>query len=373
MKKIFIILAILLCADCFAFDYGFLLRNDSDLKTDAAKKMYIDQKDSVYLWLKTPLSKNSENYFVAEGMYQFEYKSNTKSVFNYLDIDLLKLFYKKDFDAFTFELDTGRFFTGDLSSIIYAQNADGIFARIKNQAIDASVYVAYTGLLNANLVKMINSSFYKGADSSKVYSLADRYINTIATVSLPNLFAGQTLEVQGMASFRIDQKKYDRYYATVCLYGMIYGNLLYNVITSVGFVNEEAKPLVVSPLVYGRLAYYFSNASIGLNCIFAGQKFTGFTNIAALNSFNEPTYSSILISGLSGTYKPIENLLIKAGADIAFDGNKNYELKGVQYELSCDWQIVSDVLLAVGWKQYFDINKTDVNYFDLSVRARVSF
>ena len=57
---------------------------------------------------------------------------------------------------------------------------------------------------------------------------------------------------------------------------------------------------------------------------------------------------------------------------------KKYTCK-LEYYLSyynkvgADYQVVSDVLIGASWVQYFDINKTDLDYQAVSIKAKIAF
>ena len=55
-----------------ALDFGGLLTNDSAFQTYFDEKFKLDQKNSVSLWARQNFDKAGENFFIAEGNYNFE-------------------------------------------------------------------------------------------------------------------------------------------------------------------------------------------------------------------------------------------------------------------------------------------------------------
>lgn len=377
MKKLVKLISLAVCAlsisSAFALDYGFLVDNNTSFKTNAKKNMYLLQKDSVSAWVKTPLGQNQNNYFSAEGIYKFEYNADVKQIKNFVDINLLKFVFVNQLESGKLETDFGRFFVVDASGLIFTQNCDGAFVKYSSGSVEVSGYLGYTGLLNGNTVTMINAPTFIGNDEKKVYDFADRNAIAMVTGYFPSLFAEQSLTVQAAGAFRTDVITYNRIYATLGLSGPIAGNLFYSVTGTASFILDNGKEMKVSPLVRADLTYYFSIASAGLSVIYAGKDFTGITSQTALNSLAEPEYNNLLKAGIFAAVKPVDNLLIKVSGDIAFDGSKNMQLKGIQYKAGVDYQIASDVLIGASWTQYFDINKTDADSMAAAVKAKIAF
>lgn len=377
MKKLVKLISAAVCAlsisSAFALDYGFLIDNNTSFKTSSKKNMYLLQKDSASAWIKVPFGQNANNYFVGEGIYKFEYNGESSLVKHFVDINLLKFVFTNQFENGSFEANIGRFFVVDASGLIFTQNCDGAFVKYSNSLVEVSGYAGYTGLLNGNTVTMINSPSFIGNDEKKVYDFADRNVIAMVTGFFPNLFADQSLTVQALGSFRTDVITYNRIYATLGLNGPVAGNLFYSVTGTAAFISYNGKDMKVSPLVRADLTYYFPIASIGLSTVYAGNDFVGITSQTALDSLAEPEYADMLKAGIFATVKPVNNLLLSVSGDVAFDGKKNMQLKGVQYKVGADYQIVSDVLIGASWTQYFDINKTDADAMAASIKAKIAF
>lgn len=377
MKKITKLIASVLCAlsvsSAFAVDYGFLIDNDTSFNTDADNKFYLKQKDTVTGWLKIPFGENYNNYFITEALYRFEYNQDLNETKNYADLNLFKFVFFNKLANGSLSANIGRFNVIDASGYVFSQNADGVFVKYANKTVDVSAYAGYTGLLNGNVITMINSPSFKGCDSKKVYDFADRNVVAMVTGSFPYLFADQTLTVQAVGSFRTDEITFNRIYATLGISGPIVGNLFYNVTGTFSFTSYKGEDFKFSPLVKADVSYYFANGCVGIKAVFAGKEFYGITSQTALDSLREPEYTDLLKTGLYGSFKPAANVSIKASGDVAFDGKRNYELKGFQFKAGVNYQITSDVMVGALWSGYWDINKTDENHQAVSVKAKIAF
>lgn len=378
MKKVFRKFLILVTslfvsgASVFALDAGFLIDNDSAFKTDEEKKFFVDQKDSFYAWVKVPVGTGADKYFIAEGLYQFEYLSNTKDSFNFIDVDLFKFVYSKRLENGVIDVKAGRFGFMDLTSVIFSQVADGAFLSYRNQSMTVSAYASYTGLLNSNIVKMYNAADFEPGDKENVYNLSDKFINAAATIAFLNLFGNQTVAAQVLGSFRADSISFTRIYATLSLDGPVYKNLFYSASASIGMSSYNDADFTTALLLKGNVSYYFDKASAGAKFVFADKNFGGITSLVALNSLTEPGYSALLKAGIFGTYKPISDVLCKAEFNLAFDGLNDYELKGLEFGLSAEYQILSDLYAGAEWNFYKDCNETEFDFNKISLKIRIT-
>lgn len=376
MKKIvksFVLILSLVCSSfAFALDYGFVIDDDTTLETNAENKYKFTQKNNANAWIKIPFGKNYDNYITAEGHYRFKYLQDTNVVNHHLDLNLLKVVLYKELDNGSVSANFGRFIVSDATALVFSQNCDGVYLQYDSPFAKFTGYAGYTGLLNANFVSMNNPEDFETPDESLVYALCDKNVIGMLGVGFPNLFARQTLNAQFLGAFRINSISNTRLYATLGLTGPIVGNLFYGLTGTLSFTSYNKQPMNFSQLVKADVNYYFPIGSVGCSAVFAGKNFTGITVQTALESLNEPDYTDLLKVGINGSIKPISNLVIKASGDIAFDGANNYELKGVQYRIGVDYQIVSDVYLGASWTDYYDLNGTDANEHSANVRVKIA-
>lgn len=421
MKKLrycFAVAAMLVANAAFAVDFGGLLNNTTIIKTNKKHDFKLDQKDSASVWFKTVFDETGMNYFIAEAVYDFERDFDADQTTNIIDSDLFKLNLGKKLANGKIGLSAGRFFYSDLSGLVFAQNADGVLFNYSGNRFDVSVYGAYTGLLNALNVKMITSergdyvrdtdriddtydnSFYRfkaaEGDKDKVYDLAEQYAVGGLTVTLPNLFARQTVAAQFIGAFRLEKELFNRMYATLSLNGPIAGSLYYNASSTFGFTKFHTHAAEVANLSKVNIDYYFNkfDAAVGANAVYAsGDRgfLMGFTGVTSMNptlSLADIEYSGIFKFGLSSSVKFIKNLQICGACDMVFDVSNGhakkpegaFELAGIndsntgfQYSANVNWQLLSDVLLSANVSQFFAKNNEDIKKTTFGIRAVISF
>ncbi|MBP3366756.1 MAG: hypothetical protein J6K96_07165 [Treponema sp.] len=363
--------ACLCLASAAAFDYGFLLSNDSRIEAIGNNSYYLNQQNEVSAWLKIPFGKGVSHYLAAEGLYRFEYDDRTSFDANYADLQLFKYVWGTDTGRGFLEIDAGRFFTADATSRIFAQNADGLRVSFTGGQYAVQISGSYTGLLNGNIVKMRNAKDFDLPDDEKLYSLADKYVNAMVTATFPNVFLYQSVSVQGIASVRINETMYNRFYGTISIAGPIYRSLMYDACASMGF-SQYDESVTISPFAKGTVSYYFTETAVNLDVLFAGKDFTGITSMTAYSSASEPEFTDILMAGISVLSKPADVSLFSAGFDAVFDGTEQYEFKGCQYNLGVVLQIASDVQSSIDWIQYIDAHSSGEHYCELSFKAKLA-
>lgn len=391
IKKIFSVLTVsFLATSAFSVEWGGLLDNDSTVKGNkfSSDALVFDQKDTASLWIRTPFDEEGLCYFTAEGTYQFDktfpFDSDAESqdATNYIDLDLFKFVYAKEIGDSKITASVGRFSVSDLSSAVYTQNADGLLFAYEGN-LNFSVYGGYTGLLNGNMVSIMGPESFV-VDSEKVYDFADKYIVGIGNVSFRNLFANQDLSAEFVGTFRLVDETYNRMYGTLSLTGPLPNGLFYGVSSTVGFVKFDSDDMKMGNLSKLFLAYYsdFKSASVTLNGAYASAKqgpfepFKGFTKSTAVNSLNEEDYSALALGGLTGTIKPLSNLLVTCSFDFVnffeIDGLVKSH-KGIQYKLGANWQLFSDVLLGLNFGQYHDFDIDEENKVSAQLKAVITF
>ena len=401
LKKIILSAAFASLASlAFSLETGGLVSNDSTFKNrkkDGDLKLL--QKNGVNLWLRTPVSEDGQSYFATEGEFRTEYDFNIADSDKKLtlagDLALFKLVIKRELDAGDFQLSAGRFFNSDLSGLVYTQNGDGAKFELNSSRFKVAAFGAYTGLLNAKNITIIEDALDSSdlpdlSEKKKLYVLTNKYLVGAATFTLPNIFARQTVAVEGFGTMTLESKKYNRFYGTIALNGPIVSPVFYNVSSTLGFSKYDTNKMTKGHLTRGSIIAYpsFKSMSISLNGLYASggtdtdktfTAFQGFTSGTADQSLAEPEYSGIATFGLAATIKPLPNLLCDANADFVFDtqaGDKNDEFKnkGFQYSAGLTFQVVSDVQIGasfgqfVGTKDYEEQNKTQ-----LKIKATIAF
>lgn len=408
MKKILFALALAFSSVGFAFDFGGLITNDSAFETNYEGDFKFDQQNSASLWARQNFDKNGDNYFAIEGIYNFEadfsQEDDDDKYTNFLDVNLLKLNLSKKFGSANLTFEAGRFYFSDLSGLVFTQNADGARFGFKNNYFAFSAYGSYTGLLNANTTKIISANpaqlYADGetpavqdfsdiflADSDKIYDLNEKYAVADAVLSFPYLIANQTASLEFLGTFRLEDDKYNRVYATLSIDGPIYRSLFYNLSSTLEFLNYEYEETDkngasktkskndVANLSKIGLTYYFKKASFGLSGVYASgnqgplSPFVGLTKNTSTYSLQEFLYTGIIKTGANVSFKPLENLILSANCDAIFnalsgdeddDEFDDIEYYGFQYSAGITWQVKSDFQLGITGSQFFDKDNTDL-------------
>ena len=384
LKKFFCLaLAAAFAANAFAVDFGGSVKNTTNIKGNSFSSLKLDQIDDLALWLKIPFDKNGNVYLAAEGLYEFEYDQNAEKVYNRLDLSLLKFAANLKLNGNACNVSAGRFLFSDLTGLIYNQNGDGLFASYEANSFAVSVYGAYTGLLNAGIVKMLNhpnDTF--SYDQDLPYDLAQKNIVTAATVSFPRVAKTQNISAQFLGAFKLDSAYYNRMYATLSLGGPIYKTFFYNLSSTMQFHNLTGGSYDLSNLSRLSFTYYFpfKSFTVTLGGLYASgsqgpfENFMGVTKSTAYNSLLDPQYSGIFKGSFAATIKPIASLLLFAGCDLVVDAQtSSCSYKGFQYNVGANWQILSDISVGAGFLQYIDDKDSDENKVQISLNAMISF
>ena len=385
---------ILLASQAFSVDFGGSLNNNTKFSTPTLPEdsffddFSLKQQDSLNAWLRIPFNNSGTHYLVAQvsGMWQYDIPSldeNDGDSTWIFDLDLLKYSNFIPLSSGSLQINAGRFFVSDTTSIIFSQVADGLNLSYSGNVFDISVYGAYTGLLNAQNVTILNASDSEYSfDSDKVYDFAAPYIVSSLTLELPYLFANQSLVLEGYGFFGVSGPNdgtsgYKRAYGTVSLNGPLAASVFYTLSTTIGSEDFDG----ISNLSKLALNYYpnFYSASIGLEGIYASGEngpfdyFKGFSSQTALASFSEPQYSGLIKTGLNASIKPIQTLFLGLGANIAMlDAEDSFEYYGFEWNLSSKFQVLSDLQLSLLANQFIG-DKSEENKASLTFKASISF
>ena len=389
-KKIFVCSA-LFAASTFAFgvETGGLLTNETKLANTPTsdKSLKLNQKNGANLWLRTPLSQDGSSYFATEGSFTTEYNAaaseSDKKLKLTLDLNLFKLVAKKSLRSGNITFSAGRFFNSDLTQTVYAQNGDGIKLEGRLSHFQFSVFGAYTGLLNAKNVTILEDKRPQIDGKEKtLYVLANKYAVGALTFSLPHIVLGQTISLEGIGAFSLESEaKENRFYGTLALNGPIVSPVFYNVSSTLSFDKVDGKDMQKGNLSKASISIYpaYKSMSISINGVYASgeqgsfSSFKGFTSRTAVNDLAQREYTAIAKAGLGASIKPVSNLLLKANGDVVLDAKKDIEMAGFVYSAGIDWQVVSDVSAGVSFGQYIGKENSDNNKTELKITAAIAF
>lgn len=390
-----------LSLNVFAFDFGGLITNNSALKNHGDGDFKFDQKNSASAWFRAPFDKTGENYFATEVIYDFESDFDSEQTTNVLDLNLFELSLFKNVGSSKIGMNIGRFYFSDITGTIFTQNSDGLKFSFHNDWMNISAYASYTGLLNAHNAEIITTAaktfysdgttpwvedptLYSSVDNDKIYDFAKKYAVAEFSVGFPYLFAGQSVSLEFLGAFGLEEDSFNRMYATLALDGPIFQTLFYNISSTVGLVDYDGETKISNLSKVG-LNYFLKKFSFGVNAVYASgeqgglSSFEGFTKNTSTYAARDFLYSGIIKTGVAASFKPLNALLFNLGSDVVFnavagDENEDIEYFGFQYSADALWQVKSDFQLGFAASQFIDKdNLDDVRKTSFSVKAALSF
>lgn len=366
----------LFSAPIFAFEWGGVIKNDSQVLLPEFQNFSLLQSDSLYLWFNAPFGKSGV-YFAGEGMYKFSLTTDDELAISHLaDLDLLKIGGDFNLKKGTFSFSAGRFLIIDSTSAIFSQNSDGVSVKYSADKVKFTVYAGYTGLLNALNVSMLDKNGSIFASDGNVYSLAHPYVPVIGTFEFPALGANQSLSIQGNAFLDFGEDKANRYYATLLLSGPISNKFFYSLATSVGsenFIN------LMNYSVLMMSVYPSNNLAISVGAEYASGKnaffspFKGITSRSVVNSVSAPETSSVIVPNLSTALIFDKLICSVSGKALLVIPDTKIDFNGFEVDLSVSYNVFSDLQLGLDVTSYFDIASKNDDNLTATLRAAISF
>lgn len=382
-KKILLFITfICLSLSLFAFDFGGFIENNSsvDGSAFALDKLALSQNDKVGLWIRTPL--NDTVSFTSEGYYKFSLNSpldpfSSDNITHEVNLNLFKLEMLLPLSSSSsLELDLGRFYVSDSSFQVYAGEADGLLVNLSFPAVGLSLYGGYTGSLNAK-----TASFFKAQssyDSKAIYPLASKYLLTSWNVSVPNFVSGHSFNAEYFGTFDLNsydnsESKVNRFYGSISANGPLVPRLYYNFVTTYNFNLSTEKTMGLLSEV--NLVYYanFLNSSLMADFLLITPDFLPTTmNSAGLNG--SYPYQNLMKATVSGTILPISNLFLSLTGDAIFVfEDKVPSFDAIQWQGYIQYQVVSDVQIALSVGQLFPMGNNGDSYMTGSLKVLLSF
>lgn len=381
MKRVTKIIASLIFAgsfvsNIFALDFGGLFKNVSKIDTQSFESLALNQRDSIVGWFKAPITNDGRLYFSIETDATFRYsvpaleKGFAGGSPNFMmDLSLLKITYFNNVWNGLLQLNGGRFLVSDSTGLICAQNADGVQATFNSNIFRAILYAGYTGLTNSRYGTILDGSdsTFK-TNSSSVYHFNSPYLIAEGSFELPYLFANQTIGVEafgfiGMPGINGDNSGYNRLYITALLNGPIISGLYYSASTTFEVLNGVSNLSTLSLTCYPTAL----SSSVSANLVYASgengalKPFKGFSSINSSYSYDDPEYSGILKTGISGTIRPTDIVFISAGVDAVFSCPKEFDYSGFQWKAQAQFQIYTDFKVGFSAYQFYGKNSSQNN------------
>lgn len=359
------------CLNVFAFEGGGLFSTEFNFNIANSKKglesAYFSNPNKLSLWMKQNIDKEGFYNFSVQGSAYFKIRKllakNSPRVATklMLDIDTLKFsFFIPINNSNNILIDVGRRGIADSTSLITSQSFDGIFAQYKSARFNMMASLAFTTLLNANIVVLNEDSF---KPSNSVYAFPKSYVSLMAMFQIPILKTSYSINLDTLNFFETKKDGKMKLYLTAGVKGPIVRRLFFSVSASPSFVREHLggkNKWNVGVLATGAIAYYFPkyNAKLGINIQYAsGGKnyFQSFTLRHISPLFFSP-YTNVLNIGARGSIKPMQELYIQATVNLAFKGRENsgrrafYE--GFEWYTSASYTIMRDITLEASLGQF---------------------
>ncbi len=346
MKKTVTVLCILFCSISvlFAFDGGGTLSDTVDFYSTTPVTVEFSNSFVFTTWIRQPLGKVGS--LTAEGNYKNAGKKST------LDVTLLKA----TMNFGPVKLEAGRFGFADASGIIYNMTADGANISFGSRFLAASLYGAYTGLMNSNSVSFteLQGTYVAGTSPYEIQA-TPKYITGIARLASPSLFFGQSLTLDGLALVSPDKKEQNRYYGTFAMNGPIVRKLYYTLSGSLSYIN---KPGFMGK---GSIVWYpgILSASLSMAATYAGKNFS--TVVAGGPSLNGALGWKHVVDAQVGISAKLASVTVLSitGDLIAAENeiDSKMTMHSFQYKIASIIQSVSDLSISVSVGQVIPINK----------------
>lgn len=361
----------------FSMEWGGILRNETGFIFSQAGDSTLKQNDEVYLWLTSPLGKDSNFFISAEGMYKFSLLSPNAqtSINNIADIDLLKIHGSFGFDKASLDIAFGRLFLTDSTGIIFNQLLDGAHCSFNLENIVISAFAGYTGLLNNHTTITIDATGVYDSPVSQIYSLAHPYVPFALNINFPVLFGNQSVIFEGLGILDLDNFDLSRYYATLYLAGPISNSVFYNASTTFGTVNFE------NLMNYTNLNIYIRPndlISVTVGAEYASgktDKSFGFTTLTSKTAYN-----SILYPEMNGVFMPkvslaftVYDFYAELVGKYVLDANDKFASKGLDFSIFMTYNLFSDLQLGFDFTSFIDTKtKTETNT-SATIKAALAF
>ncbi|MGI5173006.1 hypothetical protein H0R92_05310 [Treponema sp. OMZ 840] len=340
-----------------AFDWGGFLSNNTGM-TGNLHNAYFNQSNKLTLWMRVPLPETANSYFTAETYYAYDYSGKNKEFSHVWDLNLFKLSVAHEEGPAKLTFNLGRFGIRDLSGLILSQTADGMELNIAGKAFSAKTYIGFTGLLNNKTTNMAAAN--PEHKNLHVYQASPAILIGNIFFSFPRLFAQQTLSCELYAMTGI---RNPTFFLTAALNGPIKGPLFYIASTSWAltkskFSNISSFELTAFIPVRSSMVSWRNIFATGSAGRYIGD-FTPFTLISA-NMDSSIKYAGYIKSGIVGSIRPIQPIVVTAGVDAFFNvmnKNKAKGFSGMQWQTALRWQIMSDFQVSCAAGQFFDWEK----------------
>ncbi len=381
MKKIILILLIVMSfvVPLSAFTWSGVV--DSKVAfSGAIDNLAVDETNRLTMSFYAPFKTSVPMSLTGDCFYEFGFNKPLSdgdgSISHKLDIGTLN--YNVKFNSVT--VDFGRFPVVDVTGFVLAMPIDGAKVSFANDFVTISSYIGFTGLLNSKSVNINAAENTMG--QSIVYSLASPFVVANVNLYMPQLFAGQDLFTEVVATIDVagTDTPNNRVYATMAMAGAINSSLMYLFSSSLAIVQNSTEwnpSNITSFELTGFLP--FASSMLSWKTVFAtgGEKnaFVPLTTSAG-NMDGSVPYSGHIKTGLVSTFLPVDGLLFLLEPDVFFnvmnnDTDKGYA--GFQWMTSVKYSVTSDFNFVASVGQFYPAAKGAKSYLNANLGLSFMF
>lgn len=374
IKKIsFVIFSLaFLTTTASAFEWGGKFDNQTRFEGNKSSDLSLKQKDSLCLWITSPLNKSSTAVFAAEGSYGFEFDKEADSFTNIADISLFKISYNHNVSTNgTLSLNAGRYSLADSTGLIFNQQSDGLLLGYSTPKASISGYAGYTGFLNKKNNSMI--SFESPESEKDFYDLAAKFVPYGLMFKFPSLFANQNVGLEAWGFADLNDNSIDRYYAVANIGGFIGKGVSYKLSTAFNttdfsdLANLSIANIYIFPSTFAIVSTGVTYASGSNDSI---DPFIGVTSIKSTLARSEPEYTDLFKLDLNAIFNILSTATASTGVATVFDSSIDY--KGFQWQADINWYILRDLQLGASVSQFFG-KDSEEDKTNVSLKASINF
>lgn len=376
MKKVLCLLIITaaLFSQVFSLSWAGLFNSNTKLNKTGSAKPVFEQSNSLFFSIAQPVSEENNIRLNAEVMYNFDLtlSAGKTKIKNVADLDLLKISGLTQIGTADLSYSIGRFNMSDISTAVFNQCCDGVYAAYKTRKWKAGIYAGYTGLLNSLNVSMID----QGTATNDIYRLAVKYVPVMADFSYTSLFGSNSIDVQadGFISLQNDIK--NKFYGTVTLTGPIVKIGSYTFTTVVGTENFKN----ISLFTKIDASFYISDfamATVGAE--YASGKngpFESFKTISsrvAYNALGGMQSSGIIVPKASFLYLG-KKFYVNATEKIVFSAaSETITIHGFDTFVSLIYNIFTDLQVGCDFTMFNSVKEKEFSYYGGTIKATLAF
>lgn len=374
MKKFLIaaVSALFLMQSLSAVNWGGLVTNNSKVSTSEFELFDIRQSNGLTLWCSSSINKNLRFSTEALFKYNLDVMGEEKLFTGIIDLPLLKLSGNWSAGRGNVALSAGRFTYSDLSSVIFAQESDGLYLSFQNSSLKIGAYAGYTGLLNSLNVSMMD---VVPEEPTKIYALCPAYVPLTLDFSLLNL-AGNTISLQADYYLAAAEYLQSKFYAEFGANGMLGTMASYALSAVLGSENFN------DFMLFGR-----GNLSLflGQNVIAnIGAEYASGNNggLVAFKTITTRTaYNGKLFSETSGVILPqcsamfvFNNIVLSLGEKVVIGiPDENVSVNGFDTTLDFVCNVLSDLQVGCSVIGYADINNAANSNYSFALNVSLAF